>query len=71
MNKSQNGLTVLLANGTAKTPLYFVGPYWEDSCPECGELAVNACRCIINDRTCTNGHTWHRQNGLVVKGSGH
>ena len=33
-------------------------PYWEDDCPICGELALTACRCPLNDRKCPNGHWW-------------
>ena len=34
--------------------------YWEDHCPECGELATIACKCPLNDRQCPNGHKWRR-----------
>lgn len=48
-----------------------IPPYWEDTCPVCEGKAVTACRCMINDRTCKNGHTWHWANNQKVEGSGH
>ncbi len=49
----------------------YTGPYTGDFCPTCDGKAKSGCRCFINDRTCANGHTWHRVNGKVVLGSGH
>jgi hypothetical protein len=46
-------------------------PYWEDICPTCKTKAVSGCRCMINERTCANGHTWYWKNGEVILGSGH
>ncbi len=32
----------------------------EDHCPECGNKAIMACKCPLNDRKCVNGHCWRR-----------
>ena len=32
----------------------------DDYCPECGGKAVAACKCILNDRKCAQGHFWRR-----------
>ncbi|TXI11129.1 MAG: hypothetical protein E6Q76_02965 [Rhizobium sp.] len=44
----------------AKARQPFHGGYWEDNCPECGAQAKSGCRCVRNDRWCTNGHVWER-----------
>lgn len=31
-----------------------------DNCPICREPYELQCRCLLNDRTCLNGHQWHR-----------
>ena len=51
--------------------VYF-GPYWEDHCPGCGEKANSGCRCLVNSRSCRNGHEWYRdKQGHAIAGSGH
>ena len=42
--------------------------YWKDDCPICGELAIEACRCLLNDRECKNEHIWrrHKDNSASI-----
>lgn len=37
-------------------------PYWLDNCPVCGSKCTGGCRCVLNDRTCTSGHHWRRDD---------
>ena len=34
---------------------------WDDHCPECGYKCIAACKCLLNDRKCANGHWWRRE----------
>lgn len=34
--------------------------YTLDLCPICGGRVTYACRCLLNERTCDNGHHWRR-----------
>ncbi len=40
-------------------------------CQECGQDAVQSCRCFLADSKCANGHEWHYVNGKVVPGNSH
>jgi len=30
-----------------------------DSCPQCGDPALDRCRCPLGDMRCRRGHQWH------------
>ncbi len=44
---------------------------WKDTCPICDMKAINWCKCLINERTCENGHTWYWWNSQKIVGSKH
>ncbi len=29
-------------------------------CPVCNQRFTSQCRCLLGDKTCANGHHWHR-----------
>jgi hypothetical protein len=31
----------------------------EHNCPVCGQEYQSQCKCMVNHRTCPNGHEWH------------
>ncbi len=37
-----------------------------DNCPICGEKWVSQCRCLNQQRTCENGHSWYTKTGEVA-----
>lgn len=45
----------------------------DDNCPVCGKEYVARCRCLLGNKTCANGHDWHRcpVHGTINLGSGH
>jgi hypothetical protein len=45
--------------------------YWLDTCPVCDGIAVMACKCPVNERTCDQGHTWYWRDRQKVVGSWH
>ena len=40
-------------------------------CPTCGGEIKMYCRCMIGNKVCENGHSWHIKDGFVIEGSGH
>lgn len=48
--------------------------YWTDTCPICDGIVISACRCLRNERQCSNGHQWRRlEDGraMLTTGNGH
>lgn len=62
----------VVSKAVADARLPYHGSYPGDACPECGEKPAGACRCLLNDRFCANGHSWRREKGtgmpLLVEG---
>lgn len=43
---------------------------YSNNCPMCGGIATRTCKCPRGEKTCVNGHTWHRctVHNVVVEG---
>jgi len=43
---------------------------YTNTCPQCGELSVLTCKCMLRDSVCQNGHHWFycAQHGIKIQG---
>lgn len=67
-NRGQLEERLILENELALDDIHNSWKDWTlDHCPKCGQKAVMACRCILNDRQCANHHYWRRfKDGTAV-----